>query len=95
MNTDDPGVWDSNLTDEYFTAVQTFQLSWDEIVQMGRNSLLYSFAEPPLKQRLLAQYESNVRDFEQKLKDGRWREVVKLARPEISGYAQRHLGIQP
>lgn len=41
LNTDDRGMWDSNLTDEYFTAVKTFNLSWSEIVELGRNSLAY------------------------------------------------------
>ncbi|MEJ1972057.1 MAG: hypothetical protein WDM96_06160 [Lacunisphaera sp.] len=27
LNTDDRGMWDSNLTDEYYTAVTTFNLS--------------------------------------------------------------------
>jgi len=43
LNTDDRGMWDSNMTDEYYTAVTTFHLSWDEIVQLGRNSLVFSF----------------------------------------------------
>ncbi len=89
LNTDDPGAWDSNLTDEYFTAVRHFHLTWDEIVRLGRNSLEYSFAEPPLKQRLLAQYEENVRRFTARLEKEGWRAVARSARPEVSGYARR------
>ena len=58
LNTDDRGSWDSNMTDEYFTAVTNFNLTWEEIVQMGRNSLTFSFAEPALKERLLQEYDS-------------------------------------
>ena len=53
LNTDDRGSWDSNMTDEYFTGVTTFNLTWKKIVELGRNSLTYSFAEHPLKQKLL------------------------------------------
>ena len=34
-----PPNWDSNLTDEYYTAVTAFNLSWNELVSLGRNSL--------------------------------------------------------
>ena len=39
LNTDDSGVWNSNLRDEYFTEVTTFRLTWSEVVQLGRNGL--------------------------------------------------------
>src|SRR5947207_946041 len=63
LNTDDAGVWDSNMTDEYFTAVTNFNLTWSEIVQMGRDSLLYSFAEEPVKSRMVKQYGEAVARF--------------------------------
>jgi adenosine deaminase CECR1 len=48
LSTDDSGMWDSNMTDEYMTAVTEFALTWDELVRCGRNSLAWSFAEPAL-----------------------------------------------
>ena len=63
LSTDDRGMWDSNMTDEYFVAVREFNLSWSEIVQLGRNSLKYSFLEEPAKQKLLAEYEKRVQAF--------------------------------
>ncbi len=66
LNTDDRGMWDSNMTDEYYTAVTTFNLSWDEIVQLGRNSLAYSFAPPAVKTKLLADYDARIKAFEEK-----------------------------
>jgi adenosine deaminase CECR1 len=54
LNTDDRGSWDSDMTDEYYTAVTMFNLTWDEIVELGRNSLQWSFAEDALKQRCCA-----------------------------------------
>lgn len=63
LSTDDRGMWDSNMTDEYFVAVREFNLSWEEMVQLGRNSLRYSFLEEPLKQQLLDSYDKRVQNF--------------------------------
>lgn len=63
LNTDDRGMWSSNMTDEYFTAVTAFNLSWAELVQLGRNSLTFAFVEPEVKARLLADYERDVAAF--------------------------------
>ena len=57
LNTDDRGSWDSNMTDEYYTAVTNFNLSWKEIVQLGRNSLTYAFADQSLKDNMLRAYD--------------------------------------
>jgi len=95
LNTDDAGVWDSNMTDEYFTAVTTFHLTWEEVVQVGRNSLMYSFLDPVTKARLIANYDRRVHDFEQRYEKSNWAERVEHIRPEVSGYAQRSLGMHP
>lgn len=63
LSTDDRGMWDSNLTDEYFVAVKEFNLSWEEMAQLGRNSLKYSFLDASTKQRLLSEYEKRVQAF--------------------------------
>jgi adenosine deaminase CECR1 len=65
LSTDDRGMWDSNLTDEYFVAVREFNLSWEELVQLGRSSLVHSFLDETTKQRLLGDYERRVAAFEQ------------------------------
>jgi len=94
LNTDDRGMWDSNLTDEYYTAVTQYNLSWDEVVQLGRNSLAFSFAQPELKSRLLDNYDQAVVAFEAKYaaKDS----LAKLAavKPVTYGYAQRTWGFK-
>jgi len=72
LSTDDRGMWDSNLTDEYFVAVHEFNLSWEELVQLGRNSLKFSFVDEPTKQRLLAAYEKRVQSFAQHFQKDRW-----------------------
>jgi adenosine deaminase CECR1 len=90
LNTDDPGAWDSNFTDEYFTAVTAFDLRWEELVRLGRHSLQFSFAEEPLKDALLDRYAGAVRAFEVRFA-GDWRAELKKVQPAVSGYARRNL----
>jgi adenosine deaminase CECR1 len=97
LNTDDRGMWDSNLTDEYYTAVTTFNLSWDELVQLGRNSLIHSFAQPELKARLLGEYEAAVADFAARYSAGSVNDAInRLAavKPVAYGYAKRTWGLE-
>ncbi|HYD83587.1 MAG TPA: hypothetical protein VEA63_06030, partial [Opitutus sp.] len=94
LNTDDRGMWDSNLTDEYYTAVTQFNLSWDEIVQLGRNSLAYAFVQPDVKQQLLARYEAALAAFEKKYGTDAATSEAALAqlatvKPTAYGYARR------
>ncbi len=63
LSTDDRGMWDSDMTDEFYVAVKEFNLSWDEIVLLGRNSLKYSFLDADTKQKLLADYDKRVTTF--------------------------------
>jgi len=72
LSTDDRGMWDSNLTDEYFVAVREFNLSWSELTQLGRNSLKFSFVDEPTKQRLLADYEKRVTAFAERFRKQGW-----------------------
>lgn len=90
LNTDDPGVWDSNLTDEYYIAVRHFDLAWDEVVRIGRNSLEHSFALPEVKAAMLERYDRRVREFAQKYQ-GDWKAQLSGVRPFVSGYARRQL----
>lgn len=89
LNTDDRGSWDSNMTDEYFTAVTTFNLSWDEIVQLGRNSLEWSFAEDSLKQKMLRAYDADVAAFEARYNRPDWKAALANVKPVGSGYGER------
>ncbi|WP_035958816.1 adenosine deaminase family protein [Bryobacter aggregatus] len=91
LNTDDRGSWDSNMTDEYMHAVQLFRLTWTEIKQLGHNSLTYSFAPEALKQKMLADYDRDLRQFEERFASGDWAAELSRIRPEISGYARKNL----
>jgi adenosine deaminase CECR1 len=63
LSTDDRGMWDSTMTDEYYVALKQFNLSWQELVKLGENSLRYSFVDEATKQRLLGQYKARLTKF--------------------------------
>jgi hypothetical protein len=97
LNTDDRGMWDSNLTDEYYTAVTQSRLSWDEIVQLGRHSLAHSFVQPAVKAKLLADYDSRVAAFERRYAAGSVADALaRLAavKPVAYGYTRRTWGLE-
>jgi adenosine deaminase CECR1 len=95
LNTDDRGMWDSNMTDEYYTAVTLFHLSWGEILKMGRDSLARSFVQPDVKARLLSEFDRRVTAFEEKYGmvplEGALGSLSSV-RPVAYGYAKRNWG---
>ena len=52
MQTDDKGVFEISLTDEYYIAAQTFSLSVDELWTMAQESVDFIFEDEPLKDEL-------------------------------------------
>ena len=64
LSTDDEGVSRSNMTHEYQRAVEEQGLSYVTLRTMARNSLVYSFAEPAMKARLLREFDAAVVKFE-------------------------------
>ncbi|MEE3235722.1 MAG: adenosine deaminase [Pseudomonadota bacterium] len=56
LSTDDRGMWDSTLTDEFFVAVREFDLSWEEVKILSRNSLQYAFLPASEKNALLRDF---------------------------------------
>ncbi len=94
LNTDDRGMWDSNLTDEYYTAVTAFNLSWPELVSLARSSIVYSFVQPDVKAALLADYERDVGAFESRMTGADWHESIAGVEPVIYGYAKRKWGLE-
>ncbi|TYK66653.1 adenosine deaminase family protein [Colwellia echini] len=67
LSTDDRGMWDSNLTDEFFVAVKEFNLSWAELNTLGENSIKYSFLDQQTKNTLLNEYQEKMAKFEQQV----------------------------
>lgn len=89
LSTDDRGMWDSNMSDEFFVAVKEFNLSWEEIVKLGRNSLQYSFLDPDTKQRLLRRFDERIAAFAHRFQKGGW-PSLNAANPVSYGFLCRH-----
>ena len=70
LTTDDRGMWDSTLTDEYYVAVKEFNLSWQELTGLARQSLQHSFLAEDDKQTALNAYEQRLRQFAEALAGG-------------------------
>ena len=68
LSTDDRGMWDSTMTDEFFVAVTEFNLSWEEVKQLSRNSLAYAFVAAETRRELLENYELRIRRFERQIR---------------------------
>ena len=66
LSTDDRGMWDSTLTDEYFVAVKEFNLSWNELKRLGNNSLKFAFIDNGAKTKLLNGFENRLAKFEER-----------------------------
>ncbi len=64
LSTDDRGMWDSTMTDEFYVAVNEFNLTWDEVKLLSRNSLQYAFVTPDLKQNLIEKLDTRMAKFE-------------------------------
>jgi adenosine deaminase CECR1 len=92
LSTDDRGMWDSNMSDEFYVAVKEFNLSWEEIVKLGQNSLSYSFLDDHTKQRLLANYNKRVTAFAEGFKRTGWNSLSDT-KPVSYGFLCRHYQI--
>ena len=92
--TDDRGMWHSNMTDEFYFAVSRFNLSWEEIVRMGRQSLEFSFAPRGLKARMRQTFDARTARFEKDYVDGDWTRRVRQVPATTYDYGKRHLGLK-
>ncbi|PYX99506.1 MAG: hypothetical protein DMG64_19240 [Acidobacteria bacterium] len=62
--TDDEGVSRSDMTHEYVRAVQAYGLTYAELKKIVRDSIAYSFVEPPVRAKLLSDLDARFREFE-------------------------------
>ena len=92
LSTDDRGMWDSTMSDEFFVAVKEFGLTWDEVVQLSRNSLAYSFLEEPLKRELLRRFETRIESFEAQFRRGGL-PAVATGEPQYRGFLCRRYAV--
>lgn len=89
LNTDDRTAWDSDLTDEYYAALTSFNLSWPEIVQLGEDSLKFSFADPGLRDALAKQLRLDLEAFVRKYQAQDWQAKLRAVTPHVTGLARR------
>lgn len=88
LSTDDRGMWDSTMTDEFFIAVKEFNLTWSEIKLLLNNSLQFGFVEDEVKTRLLADLDKDLQAFAQKFKR-RGVSSLKGVQPQYRGFICR------
>ncbi|MCP3675657.1 MAG: adenosine deaminase [Gammaproteobacteria bacterium] len=69
LSTDDRGMWDSTMTDEYFVATTEFDLSWQEIKLLITNSIQYGFMDEQIKSKMLSELITRLESFEKQLKE--------------------------
>ena len=84
LSSDDRGMWESTMTDEFYVATTEFSLSWEEIKTLGRNSLEHAFVSDELKEQLLREYNERILRFERQMQR---RGIAQLGpMPETRGF---------
>lgn len=58
LNSDDPGMFNTTLTDEFLLAQETFDLSLEQIKELTLNALRASFLDAESKARRIAEFEA-------------------------------------
>ena len=53
------------MSNEFCLAAKYFNLSWEEIKQLARNSLIYSFAPRAIRRELVEKWDKEIVIFEQ------------------------------
>ncbi|MFK8051785.1 MAG: adenosine deaminase [Woeseiaceae bacterium] len=91
LSTDDRGMWDSTLTDEFYVAVKTFNLTWPELKRLHQNSITHAFIADDTKSRLLARHEQQISKFEKRMT--RAGQVEQLGMPTTRGFICQHFAI--
>ena len=94
LSTDDRGMWDSIMTDEFYVAVSEFDLSWLEVKTLSRNSLAFGFVEEDIKKGLLAEYETRIRDFERRFQR-KGKGMLSDVNPPRRGFICRYYQLCP
>ncbi|MFK7913214.1 MAG: adenosine deaminase [Pseudomonadales bacterium] len=88
LSTDDRGMWDSTLTDEFFVAVKEFDLSWAEIRKLSNNSVAFGFLAEVDKARLLQTLNQRLDQFEKAFASNGMG-AFKTTRPQYRGFLCR------
>ncbi len=65
LNSDDAGIFSTNMTEEFAKAAYYRKdLTWEELKALARNSLLHAFVDDAKKQRLLERFDREMSEFE-------------------------------
>ena len=65
LATDDAGLFNTDLALEFCIAAANSNLTWQEMKQLAKQSLLGSFAPAQEKAQLVAEWERDIREFEE------------------------------
>ncbi len=91
LSSDDRGMWESTMTDEFYVATTEFRLSWEEIKTLSRNSLEHAFVSEESKERLLREYNERIDRFERQMQR---RGISQLGpMPETRGFVCNRYGL--
>ena len=63
LNSDDPFIQNTDLTDDYIKAVRYFEFSLEDLIRLNLNALEASFLPGDRKKELTAQYLERVEEF--------------------------------
>ena len=66
LNSDDPFIQDTDLTDDYIKAVKYFDFDLDDLVKLNLTALKASFVGKKVKATLEKEYLAKVEQFKQK-----------------------------
>lgn len=58
LNSDDPGLFSTTLTEEFLRAQETFDMSLSQITDLALNALRASFLDDASKRKLIAEFEA-------------------------------------
>lgn len=64
LNTDNAGIFQTNMTNEFSLAVKTFNLTWDETKLLALNSLVYGFMNSNDKAALINRWREEITALE-------------------------------
>lgn len=81
ISTDDPGILRTSLTEEYTEAAYRYNLSYEDIRDIVRNSITYSFLSNDDKKGQLEKLNKAIEDFEKQYQESETVQEVYL--PEI------------
>jgi len=91
LSSDDRGMWESTMTDEFYVAATEFRLSWEEIKTLGRNSLEHAFVSDALKEQLIREYNERIVRFERQMQR---HGIAKLGpMPKTRGFVCNRYGL--